>query len=58
MSQYLNKMELFVDNYYINIADISSIEVVTLISKGWELSINYNNINMSFLHILAKNWEV
>ena len=56
--EYLNKMELMGDSFYINATDITSQELVYLLSKEWELSINYNNINMSFIHILAKNWEV
>ena len=55
---YLNKIELMGDNFYINATEITSQELVYLLSKGWELSINYNNINMSFIHILAKQWEV
>ena len=58
VSNFLNKMELLGVSYYINVTDITRSEMVYLISKGWELSINYNNINMSFLHILCKNWEV
>ena len=56
--EYLNKMELMGDSFYINATDITSQELVYLLSKEWELSINYNNINMSFIHILAKQWEV
>ena len=56
--EYLNKIELMGDSFYLNAADITSQELVYLLSKGWELSINYNNINMSFIHILAKQWEV
>ena len=55
---YLNKIELMGDNFYINATEITGQELVYLLSKGWELSINYNNINMSFIHILAKQWEV
>ena len=55
---YLNKIELMGGSFYVNATDITSQELVYLLSKGWELSINYNNINMSFIHILAKQWEV
>ena len=54
---YLNKIELMGCSFYINATEITSRELVYLLSKGWELSINYNNINMSFIHILAKQWE-
>lgn len=56
--EHLNKIELMGDTYYINATDMTSQELVYLLSKGWNLSINYNNINMSFLHILANNLEV
>lgn len=55
---YLDKMELLGDSFYINATDMTSHDLIYLLSKGWNLSINYNNINMSFLHILANNWEV
>ena len=55
--KYLNKIELMGDSLYLNATDITSQELVYLLSKGWELSINHNNINMSFIHILAKQWE-
>ena len=56
--EYLNKIELMGDSLYLNATDIRSQELIYLLSHGWELSINYNNINMSFIHILAKQWEV
>lgn len=56
--EYLKKIELMGNSFFINATEITSQELVYLLSKGWKLSINYNNANMSFLHILANNWEV